>query len=335
MNDLIQINNKIIDKKSNPKINDKYFTILNFDEYNKLKEFNYRVTQLKKLCKHYKLKTTGKKDILLNNLYKFLYGSFFSVKIQKLTRGYLLRKWLYLHGPAVINRKICTNESDFFTMENISSIPLNQFFSFKDEDNFIYGFNILSLNTLIKKSNDSSKNPYNRKNITLNIRNKLNKLIMLTKKMKIKIDVNIKNETENLSRKQILEMRIISLFQRIDELGNYTNHNWFTNLSRQNYVVFIRELYDIWIYRAQLSNNVKQLICPPVGNPFVNVNINILNTYSLEQIRNVSLLIMEQIVNINSTVEYRSLGAYFLLTALTIVSEDARNSLPWLYTIVA
>ena len=50
-----------------------------------------------------------------------------------------------MHGPAYINRSLCTNQTDFFTMNDLKNIPINQFFSFKDQDGFIYGFNIISL----------------------------------------------------------------------------------------------------------------------------------------------------------------------------------------------
>lgn len=42
-------------------------------------------------------------------------------------------------------------------MDNISEIPNEQFFSFKDEDGFIYGFDILSIHNLIYKCNGAIK----------------------------------------------------------------------------------------------------------------------------------------------------------------------------------
>ena len=48
-------------------------------------------------------------------------------------------------------------------------------------------------------------------------------------------------------------MKDIGLFQYINELGNYADSNWFHNLSKTYDVLFIREVYDIWHYRAQLT----------------------------------------------------------------------------------
>ena len=36
----------------------------------------------------------------------------------------------------------------------------------------------------------------------------------------------------------------------------------------------MRELADLWHYRANLSQEVKREICPPHGNPFTGININ-------------------------------------------------------------
>lgn len=44
---------------------------------------------------------------------------------------------------------------------------------------------------------------------------------------------------------------------------------------------------------------------------------------------------MEYLVKSGHTADSRSLGAYYVLAALTLVSEDARIALPWLYQSVA
>ena len=63
------------------------------------------------------------------------------------------------------NRELCTNNTDFITMEPLKEIKINRFISYKDTDDFIYGFDIVSLYNLIFKNNQDIKNPYNRKNI--------------------------------------------------------------------------------------------------------------------------------------------------------------------------
>ena len=83
--------------------------------------------------------------------------------------------------------------------------------------------------------------------------------------------INIKNEVVE-DKKKSIEFKIISLFQKIDEHGFITNIEWFHSLSRNSLIRYIRELGDIWNYRAQLSNETKINICPPSGNPFIYFN---------------------------------------------------------------
>ena len=42
-------------------------------------------------------------------------------------------------------------------------------------------------------------------------------------------------------------MEILDVFQAIDNLGHYTNEDWFTNLNRIDLIRFIRELSDIYV----------------------------------------------------------------------------------------
>ena len=82
-----------------------------------------------------------------------------------------------------------------------------------------------------------------------------------------------------------LELKILGLFQQINNLGNYSDHNWFWSLSKMNLIKFIRELLDIWAYRANLTNELRRNICLD-GNPFSNiniVNISLLNQNELRE----------------------------------------------------
>jgi hypothetical protein len=51
--------------------------------------------------------------------------------------------------------------------------------------------------------------------------------------------------------------------------------------------------------------------------------------------REIILEIMDYMVKSGHSNDNRSLGAYYVLAALTLVNEDARNALPWLYQSVA
>jgi hypothetical protein len=143
--------------------------------------------------------------------------------------------------------------------------------------------------------------------------------------------INIEQENTEDKKKNI-EFKVISIFQKIDEHGFITNIDWFNKLSANCLVRYIRELGDIWNYRAQLSNETKINICPPHGNPFIYFNTNYYHTSNnIEQLKLSVLKVMDALVNNGISNENRSLGAFYVLSALTLVNNDAAESLPWLY----
>ena len=128
---------------------------------------------------------------------------------------------------------------------------------------------------------------------------------------------------------------MLELFQIIDNLGNYTDIKWFLTLNRYNLSKFIYQLYDIWVYRAQLENNIKISICYPSGNPFHNCNINNINQYTFYSLQKLVLQIIEEFITKGINTEMCNLGASYILCAFTLVSNDAAIAMPWLYESVA
>ena len=63
--------------------------------------------------------------------------------------------------------------------------------------------------------------------------------------MKYDIEINIQEDNDITDEKK-LELRILSLFQEIDQLGNYSDQSWFTSLTREQIVLYLRELYMIF-----------------------------------------------------------------------------------------
>lgn len=326
----------IIVFKEKEKIDDNDISIPKFNEYNLLHKVNYNVQQLKFFAKNYKLKISGNKTQLVSRLFTFLYLSQSIIKIQKVFKGYLQRKYNNCHGPAAMKRSICTNDTDFYSMDELKELPIEQFFSFKDEDGFIYGFDLLSIYNLIYKCNGVIKNPYNRHPIGSKVIENFKTLLRLSKILKIKICTEIKDISLEISCKKSLELRILALFQNMDALGNYSDSKWFINLDRSQLVRLFRELIDIWTYRANLSEETKRDICPPVGNPFGRVSnfSNIQHSDNLDDIRKYLLEVLEKMVNTGANKDSKCLGAYYVLGALTLVSTDAALALPWLFQAV-
>lgn len=135
----------------------------------------------------------------------------------------------------------------------------------------------------------------------------------------------------NIRTRPFLE-RCRLLFMDIDQLGNYTQYQWFTQLDRRGSMRFYRILKDIWTYRAQIPTSVKAKICP-LWDPFIMISSNsiVIAELSLDQIQNVCVSIMEDMVYTGVDTEYRTIGAFHVLSALTVVNSEARVNMPWLY----
>ena len=341
------LNLSIKNKKSYVKISDSDFVIPIFVFYNDILKYNYNVSQLRCIAKHYKLSTSGNKDYLKKRLFNFLYYSYNIIIVQKYVRYFLTKKYIKVHGPAFYNRSLCSNDVDFCTLDNLSTICYNQFISFKDNNSHIYGFDIKSLYNLFIKSDNAKKNnnsnsntsnvlnPFTNIFFSHNILEQLLEYIRLTKLLKLELDLNY-DELIIVSLNKQLEMKILTLFQRIDSLGNYTNIKWFMELDKYGLIHFIRELADIWNYRANLTLETKRAIVPPSGNPFHSDHINIHNLpqYNFIQIKKYSIQIIDLMINKGINETSCVLGSYYVLCALTMVSSDAADSLPWLYEAV-
>lgn len=125
----------------------------------------YKLPELKHLLRYYGLAVSGSKPILIAKLEEHYKREQTICKVQKIYRGWLVRYMFRLRGEGFINRKLCVNDSDFITLEPLVEIDENDFFSYKDDKQFIYGFSIASL-IQCTLSMPFLTNPYNREQLT-------------------------------------------------------------------------------------------------------------------------------------------------------------------------
>ena len=304
------------------------FSIPSYKDYNKLVDENYKLTELRLISKYYKLKSFSNKKQNLTNIYKHLYLSFITIKIQNMYRKYIYNKFIKLHGPAYYKRELCVNDTDFYTLDPIKNINNIHFISFKDKNDFIYGCDVKSLYTLISKDSNTT-NPYTREPLSNDIKENLMQYIKVCRFLKIPLI--LKDDTEVMTLKKRLQLKTINIFQKIDALGNYTNPDWFNNLSHFKMVVYVRELYDIWVYRAQLSDETKLQIVPGNLNPFRHIDLSTIQLNSSYTVKSCILNIIDVLISSGVDESSKSLGAYYCLAALTLVNNEAAEAMPWLY----
>lgn len=250
------------------------------------------------------------------------------IKIQYFVRKYMSCFINNKYGCALKNRKISTNDTDFYTFDDIDDIPVKYFISYK-EDNFMYSFDIRSLECLFERFN--YVNPYNRKPfaegfITL-VNNRVSKINELKKKQEEKEKRKHKKSKEN--PEIITKLRTTDLFLKMDTLDQYTDVKWFNDLAINELKKYYGLLEDIWNYRLQLSPEQKKKI---VKNPNI-FNISVREVYdkrSINEIRNIILDQIEMLITEGDTREDKITGCMYVLTAFVKVSRSARENLPWL-----
>ena len=81
----------------------------------------------------------------------------------------------------------------------------------------------------------------------------------------------------------------------------------------------------------QLTNDTKRRIIPPHGNPFLNYHLTYIAQQPILYIQNQVIRLIDNLITKGLTNEFRTLGVFYVLTALTIVSQQAAQSLPWLF----
>jgi hypothetical protein len=345
----------------------------------------YKVPELKSIAKNLRIPITASKTVLIERIENHFKDVSKSIKIQKILRGFILRKSFKLRGDAFKNKSWCVNSTDFYTLEPLEDIDFELFFSYKDSQNFHYGFNITSLIKLMKNKTPQILNPYNREIISqtvfsdvtslykkiqllfpsvlepedvktaLSINNRVSNSFTRNPPSNIQpfqmhnrngiLTVNNMNNLQEVSsriqevsnkineiREKPISVRIHELFMEIDQLGNYTNAEWFSRLTLRDYIRLYRNLYDIWNYRAQLSHEMKRKICI-LNDPFLGIFNQRLyyNEVSFTQIQVACLKVFENMVYTGVDEEHRKIGTMHALSALTIVSIDARTAMNWLY----
>jgi len=324
----------------------------------------------KKIKANFDFLLSGKKQDLLDRVVDFFKKENACVRVQKIFRGKMVRDSIFLRGPGLKKRSLCVNDTDFYTFDKLKDVDVYDFFSYKCDD-FVYGFKLSSIITLFKNKTTKTVNPYTRTNmdyllISIEKLSKLTKIIhkevpeeindFVNDKITIRARPsrmvytrsaiqNMRNQesvhnhieiTNKLNQIRLLPLqsRIIQLFMEIDQLGNYSESFWFSSLDRTQQIRYYRVLYEIWSYRSHLPIETKNNICP-IGNPFINNAVNMINNnYALlneENVQNACLCAMENMVYTGTSSEFKVLGAFQVLCALTIVSPPARAAMPWLY----
>ena len=235
-----------------------------------------------------------------------------------------MRNNIKIRGISVYNRKLCNNDTDCLSLKSIEDIPNKDFYSYKDSNGHYWGFDLITIKECI---NNDVGNPYNTLPFSDEVKDNINAI-------ESKMNKPIKLELPKIQSLAVrVEQRCVELFQQMDSLKNYTKCDWFLDLSILGLKKLYKEMEDLWNYRLQLSNNEKLRY---VKNSDVNLfslkefqNIKKIN--NKHTLANILLNSFEKLINDGQTDSDKATACQWILSGLTLVNEDARNTLPWLY----
>ena len=245
------------------------------------------------------------------------------IKLQSYIRMFNVKKNIFNRGIACYCRKLCNNDTDCLSFDKIIDIQLNDIFTYKDKNNIYWGFKISTFKELLKMN---MTNPYSTIEFPKDIKEKFNTLLKNIEKNK-KIEI----KKEKITDKNIqLQQKCIDIFQKMDNLKNYTKCEWFLSLN----IIQLKELYkqmeDLWNYRLNLNHSQK-LKYVSDGKLFT-ISVSKFSKLS-SKFKASEILLNEfnRLVSEGQTESDRATACQWILSGLTLVNLDARNSLPWLF----
>ena len=258
-----------------------------------------------------KTKNKYKKKYYFDEVCKFInsldeYEESKIIKIQS-----LMRKKIALNRT---NNK-CNNTEDFYTYDPLNEIDYLYFFCYKDLKGFNWGFDIRSLFKLISMN---YPNPYTTEKIPENVIKDVKKKIQVMKENNSFEDIN---EIILRDRKASIKQKAVDLFSEIELNGYSCEINWFFDLSGRRLKELYKQLEDLWNYRAQLSREMKRLICPPDGRVFTTPVSEVLHYNCKEELQELILHESSKFKNAINLSD-KKLGYMYFIIGLSMVSPE-------------
>lgn len=249
------------DKKVGEEENNLY---IRYSDYKNNKDLNLKKLKhpvLKETCKQYGLKVSGNKTILTERIEDKFKKITNAIIIQSMVKRYQWKIFYNYRGPALHNRNICSNTTDFVTLEPLNEIPIVNFFSYKDKYNFVYGFNICSLINLIR-SGQTFENPYNRdsfsNSVKRNITRVYNNNFFTDATFKTENKIFRRRNTGNSHRRRTIQnyrMRSQSDVNNYSPIINFQRYNTPNNIQRLQ--LFTERLQIIETIRNETNVNLR------------------------------------------------------------------------------
>jgi hypothetical protein len=234
-----------------------------------------------------------------------------------------IRRWI------VFRRTKCSNRTDILTMESIFDVPGSYYYCFYDEvTKGHYGYDIRVLVRVLYDATNPkhvAKCPYTNRPFTTVEFARIEAHIEKLRQAKIPLEV----VRPKMSKEKEVELKCVTIFQKIDMLDNYTDSRWFMSMTKDELLHFYEVARDIWQYRVQMGSEAKKRILKD-GRAFEMPISYLSQRPQLCIIQNFILNEINRFVTEGINREEQKLGAMLILTALVEVSPAAAEALPHL-----
>jgi hypothetical protein len=232
-------------------------------------------------------------------------------------------RWLLKRaGPLFHAKEESNNPYDFFSSDPVAEIPMRYFISFVDPATAKgYCMDTRSVTALLQHAvtnKEEPLNPFNRATLPP----------LFLRRLKRHNLVTVWEPLKATTEAQAVTMAVSDVFRVMEDLGYYTNPDWFLSLSRQGLQRFYIELADIWYHRASLSSSDRARISPK--RPF-SVPVTTALVMQQKALRPLLLDTCRLLVTGAEAKADRQLGVMYIMGALSIVSAGAATANPWIF----
>lgn len=224
-------------------------------------------------------------------------------------------------GPLLRFREESNNPFDFFNSDPVEEIPFRDFISFVDAGKG-YCMDVKSVTSLLKHAatnKEEALNPFNRAPLPP----------LFLRRIRRHVGVKVWSGLEGLSESQKQALEVTDVFRKLEELGNYTDPEWFLKLSHIQLQQLYLELADIWFHRATLTPDDRARIVPGPQRAF-SVPVRTALIMRPRALRPLLISTCNTLVSAAAVKGDRQLGGMYVLGALAMISSECAAAFPWL-----
>jgi hypothetical protein len=224
-------------------------------------------------------------------------------------------------GPLLRARHESNNPFDFFSSDPVEDIPIRDFISFVDRGKG-YIMDVKSAISLLdhaKSSGEPPLNPFNRAPLPP----------IFYRRLKRHGSAKKWAGLEAISEEQQFSLATTDVFRVIEDLGYYTNPQWFLDMTQANLQQLYIELADIWYHRAGLSVADRNRIVP-ASSALFHVPVPTVLVMKQKALRPLLLELCKKLISSASAKSDKQLGVMYVIGSMALIGTGAATAYPWL-----